>query len=188
MTEGDVKKLLDETRAHMQKAMEHFEFELSKIRAGRASAGMLDGIDVNAYGAMTPLYQVGNISTPDARSLTIQPWDASLLPEVEKAILKANIGITPQNDGKIIRLNIPQMTEERRKELVKNAKAEAEKCRISVRTIRKDSNEKVKKFQKDGLPEDAVKNAETSIQNLTNDFSAKVEKHLEVKEKEIMTV
>lgn len=188
MTEGDVKTLLDETRTHMQKAMEHFEFELSKIRAGRASAGMLDGIEVNAYGAMTPLFQVGNISTPDARTLSIQPWDASLLPEVEKAILKANIGITPQNDGKIIRLNIPSMTEERRKDLVKSAKAEAEKCRISIRTIRKDSNEKVKKLQKDGLPEDSAKNAETSVQNLTNDFSAKIEKHLEVKEKEIMTV
>lgn len=158
----------------MQKALEHFEFELSKIRAGRANSGMLDGIEVNAYGAMTPIFQVGNISTPDARTLSIQP-DASILPEIEKAILKANIGITPQNDGKIIRLNIPQMTEERRKDLVKNAKAEAEKCRISIRTIRKEANEHVKKFQKDGLPEDSAKNAETSVQNITNDFSAKVE-------------
>lgn len=188
MTDGDVKKLLDDTKAQMQKAIEHFEFELSKIRAGRATSGMLDGIEVNAYGAMTPLFQVGNISTPDARTLTIQPWDATMLPEIEKAILKANIGITPQNDGKIIRLNIPSMTEERRKDLVKSAKAEAEKCRISVRTIRKDANEKVKKFKADGLPEDSAKGAETSIQNITNDFSAKVEKHLELKEKEIMTV
>lgn len=188
MTDQDVKNLLNDTRAQMGKALEHFEFELSKIRAGRASATMLDGIEVNAYGAMSPLFQVGNISTPDARSITIQPWDATLLPEIEKAILKANIGVTPQNDGKIIRLNIPPMTEERRKDLVKHAKAEAEKCRISVRTIRKDANEKVKKFLKDGLTEDAAKNAETDIQNLTNDFSAKVEKHLEVKEKEIMTV
>lgn len=188
MTEQDLPNLLNETRAHMGKALEHFEFELSKIRTGRASAGMLDGIEVNAYGAMTPLYQVGNISTPDARSLTIQPWDATVLPEIEKAILKANIGITPQNDGKIIRLNVPAMTEERRKDLVKNTKNEAEKCRISLRTIRKDANEKVKKFLKDGLTEDAAKKAETDIQNMTNDFSAKVEKHLEVKEKEIMTV
>lgn len=188
MTDADVKKLLDDTKNQMQKALEHFEFELSKIRAGRANSGMLDGIEVNAYGAMTPIFQVGNISTPDARTLSIQPWDASLLPEIEKAILKANIGITPQNDGKIIRLNIPQMTEERRKDLVKNAKAEAEKARISIRTIRKEANEQVKKFQKDGLPEDSAKNAETSVQNVTNDFSAKVEKHLEVKEKEVMTV
>src|SRR5260221_4536542 len=188
MTEGDVKKLLDETRAHMQKALEHFEFELSKIRAGRASSSMLDGIEVNAYGAMTPIYQVGNISTPDARTLSIQPWDASLLPEVEKAILKANIGITPQNDGKIIRLNIPALTEERRKDLVKQAKQQAENCRIFIRTVRKEANEKAKKLKNDGLPEDAYKQCETDIQNITNDFSSKIEKHLEVKEKEIMTV
>lgn len=188
MTEADVKKVLDDAKAQMQKALEHFEFELSKIRTGRASAGMLDGIEVNAYGAMTPLYQVGNISTPDARSITIQPWDASVLAEIEKAILKANIGITPQNDGKIIRLNIPAMTEERRKDLVKQAKNEAENCRISFRTTRKDANERVKKLQKDGLPEDSAKDGEASIQNITNEFSAKVEKHLEVKEKEIMTV
>jgi len=188
MTEADVKNLLTDTRSLMQKAVEHFEFELSKIRAGRASAGMLDGIDVEAYGAKSPLYQVGNISTPDARTITIQPWDGTMLQEIEKAILKANIGITPQNDGKIIRLNVPLMTEERRKDLVKQAKHEAENCRISIRTVRKDANEKVKKFLKDGLPEDAAKTAETDIQNVTNDFSAKVEKHLEIKEKEVMTV
>ena len=188
MTDADVKNLLTDTRSQMSKALEHFEFELSKIRTGRASAGMLDGVEVNAYGSMTPIYQVGNISTPDARSITIQPWDASVLPEIEKAILKANLGITPQNDGKLIRLNIPAMTEERRKDLVKQTKNEAEKCRISLRTIRKDANEVVKKFLKDGLTEDSAKSAETDIQNLTNDFTGKVEKHLEVKEKEIMTV
>jgi ribosome recycling factor len=188
MTEDDVKKLLNETRSLMQKALEHFEFELSKIRAGRASSSMLDGIEVDAYGARTPLFQVGNISTPDARTLSIQPWDASLVPAIEKAILQANIGITPQNDGKIIRLNIPALTEERRKELVKQAKHQAETCRISIRTVRKDANEKAKKLQKDGLPEDSFKKCETDIQNITNDFSTKIDKHLEVKEKEIMTV
>jgi ribosome recycling factor len=188
MTETDVKKLLDETRAAMQKALEHFEFELSKIRAGKASAGMLDGVLVDAYGVKSPLVQVGNISTPDARTISIQPWDASLLQPIEKAILAANIGLTPQNDGKIIRLNIPPLTEERRKELVKQTKHEAENCRISIRTVRKEANEKIKKMQKDGLPEDSAKNAETSVQNLTNEFSAKIEKHLEIKEKEIMTV
>lgn len=188
MTETDVKDLLSQTRGQMGKALEHFEYELSKIRTGRASSSMLDGIEVMAYGAMTPLIQVGNISTPDARSITIQPWDNSIMAEIEKAILKANIGITPQNDGKLIRLNIPAMTEERRKDLVKQTKGEAEKCRISLRTIRKDANEKVKKLLKDGLTEDAAKAAEADIQNLTNDYSAKVEKHLEVKEKEIMTV
>jgi len=188
MTESDVKKLLDETRQNMKKALEHFEYELSKIRAGKASAAMLDGIEVDAYGARSPLVQVGNITTPDARTISIQPWDASLLQPIEKAILQANIGLTPQSDGKIIRLNIPPTTEERRKELVKQSKHEAENCRISLRTIRRDANEKVKKMQKDGLPEDSAKQAETDVQNLTNDFSAKVDKHLEVKEKEIMTV
>lgn len=188
MTEEDVKRLLNDTRSQMQKALEHFEFELSKIRAGRANASLLDGLEVSAYGAMTPIYQVGNISVTDARTLSIQPWDASLLPEVEKAILKANLGITPQNDGKIIRLSIPALTEERRRDLVKQAKQQAENCRISIRTVRREANEKAKKLQKDGLPEDAFKQCEADIQHLTNDFSSKIEKHLEVKEKEIMTV
>lgn len=188
MTDGDVKKVLDETRAHMQKALEHFEFELSKIRAGKASAGMLDGILVEAYGTKSPLIQVGNISTPDARTISIQPWDPSLLQPIEKAILAANIGLTPQNDGKIIRLNIPPLTEERRKELVKQTKHEAENCRISLRNIRREALEKIKKMQKDGLTEDAAKSAEGSIQAIINDYTNKVEKHLEVKEKEIMTV
>ncbi|MFN8285349.1 MAG: ribosome recycling factor [Chitinophagales bacterium] len=188
MTDADVKKLLDETRGAMKKAIEHFEYELSKIRAGRASAGMLDGIEVEAYGAKSPLIQVGNVSTPDARTISIQPWDPSLLHPIEKAILAANIGLTPQNDGKIIRLNIPPMTEERRKELVKQSKHEAENCRISLRTLRRDSMERVKKMQKDGLTEDNAKNAEESIQAIINEFTAKVDKHIEVKEKEIMTV
>lgn len=188
MTDADLKKVLDETRAHMQKALEHFEFELSKIRAGKANAGMLDGIEVDAYGARTPIYQVGNISTPDARTISIQPWDTSLLAEIEKAILKANIGVTPQNDGKIIRLNIPPLTEERRKDLVKQTKTEAENCRIALRSVRKESMEKIKKMQKDGLPEDIAKNGEQSVQGIIDDYSKKVDKHLEVKEKEIMTV
>lgn len=188
MTDADLKKVLDETRAQMQKALEHFEFELSKIRAGKANAGMLDGIEVDAYGARTPIYQVGNISTPDARTISIQPWDGSLLGEIEKAILKANIGVTPQNDGKIIRLNIPPLTEERRKDLVKQTKTEAENCRIALRSVRKESMEKIKKMQKDGLPEDVAKNGEQSVQGIIDDYSKKVDKHLEVKEKEIMTV
>jgi ribosome recycling factor len=188
MTDADVKNLLDETKSEMNKALEHFEYELSKIRAGKANAGMLEGIEVDAYGTRSPLIQVGNVSTPDARTISIQPWDPSLLQPIEKAILQANIGLTPQSDGKIIRLNIPPLTEERRKELVKQTKHEAENCRIALRTIRKNANEKVKKLQKDGLPEDSAKNAEQSVQNLTNDFTAKVEKHIEIKEKEIMTV
>jgi ribosome recycling factor len=188
MTEVDVKKLLDEVKAQMQKALEHFEYELSKIRAGKASPLMLEGLNADAYGAMTPINQLANVSTPDSRTISIQPWDASLVQPIERAILMANIGLTPQNDGKIIRLNIPPLTEERRKELVKQTKNEAEECRISLRTCRRDANERVKKMQKDGLPEDTAKNAETSIQNLVNDYSTKVDKHIELKDKEIMTV
>jgi ribosome recycling factor len=188
MTEADVKTLLGEVKAHMQKALEHYEYELSKIRAGKASPMILDGLNADAYGTMTPLNQLGNISTPDSRTITIQPWDASVLHAIERAIMMANIGLTPQNDGKIIRLNIPPLTEERRKELVKQTKNEAEECRISLRTTRRESNEKVKKMLKDGLPEDAAKNAETSIQNILNEYSGKVDKHIEIKEKEIMTV
>jgi ribosome recycling factor len=188
MTDADVKKLLDEVKANMQKALEHYEYELSKIRAGKASPMILEGLNAEAYGTMTPLNQLGNISTPDSRTITIQPWDASVLHAIERAIMMANIGLTPQNDGKIIRLNIPPLTEERRKDLVKQTKNEAEECRISLRTARREANEKVKKMLKDGLPEDAAKNAETSIQNILNEYSAKVDKHIEVKEKEIMTV
>ena len=188
MTEADVKTLLTEVTAQMQKALEHFEYELSKIRAGKASPLILEGVNADAYGAMTPINQLANVTTPDARTISIQPWDGSLLQPIEKAILMANIGLTPQNDGKIIRLNIPPLTEERRKELVKQTKNEAEDCRISLRTARRDANERVKKMLKDGLPEDSAKSAETSIQNLVNDFGVKVDKHLEVKEKEIMTV
>jgi ribosome recycling factor len=137
---------------------------------------------------MTPLSQLANITASDSRTLTIQPWDASLLQPIEKAIMMANIGLTPQNDGKLIRLNIPSMTEERRKELVKQSKNEAEECRISLRTSRKDANEKIKKMLKEGLPEDSAKDGETSVQNLVNEFSGKVDKMLEAKEKEIMTV
>ncbi len=188
MTEADVKKILDETRTLMHKAIEHFEFELSKIRAGRATPNMLDGIEVEAYGAKSALNQMANISTPDAKTITIQPWDPSILQGIERAIMMANIGLTPQNDGKIIRLNIPPLTEERRKDLVKQTKAEAEVARVSIRNIRRDANEKIKKLLKDGLPEDAAKKGEADVQNITNDFTGKVEKHLEVKEKEIMTV
>ena len=187
-TEADVKSLIDSVKGQMQKALEHFEFELSKIRAGKASAQMLDGINAEAYGSKSPLNQLANISTPDARTITLQPWDGSLLQAIERAILMANIGLTPQNDGKIIRLSIPPLTEERRKDLVKQTKVEAENCRVSLRNHRRDANEKVKAFVKDGLPEDVGKNAETTIQNILNDFSAKVDKHLEVKDKEIMTV
>lgn len=188
MSDLDVSVIIEEATEHMKKSLSHFEYELSKIRAGKASPMAVEGISADAYGMMTPINQLANITIPDARTIMIQPWDGSTLQPIEKAILMANIGLTPQNDGKIIRLNVPPLTEERRKELVKQTKHEAEECRISLRNNRREANEKIKKMQKDGLPEDNAKNAENTIQSILNDFSAKVDKHLEIKEKEIMTV
>lgn len=185
---AEVSDVLSEVKSQMHKAIDHFEFELSKIRAGKSSPSMVDSVMAEAYGTLTPISQLANVSTPDARTITIQPWDSSLLQPIERGIMMANIGLTPQNDGKIIRLNIPPLTEERRKELVKQTKVEAENCRVSLRSARRDGNETIKKMLKDGLPEDVAKDAEEEIQSILNEFSAKVEKHLEVKEKEIMTV
>ena len=184
----EVSEVLNEVKVQMDKAIEHFEYELSKIRAGKASPAIVNDLLADAYGAMTPISQLANVSTPDVRTITIQPWDASLLQQIERGIMMANIGLTPQNDGKTIRLNIPPMTEERRKELVKQTKVEAEHCRVSLRTARRDGNELIKKMVKDGLAEDSGKQAEDDIQTLVNDYSTKVDKHIEVKEKEIMTV
>lgn len=184
----EVSDVMAEVKAQMNKAIEHFEYELSKIRAGKASTGIVNDILADAYGAMTPISQLANVTTPDVRTITIQPWDGSLLQPIERAIMMANIGLTPQSDGKSIRLNIPPMTEERRKELVKQTKVEAEHCRVSLRTARRDGNESIKKMVKDGLAEDSGKQAEEEIQSLVNDYSVKVDKHLEIKDKEIMTV
>jgi ribosome recycling factor len=184
----EVSDVMADVKAQMNKAIEHFEYELSKIRAGKASPGIVNDLLADAYGAMTPISQLANITTPDVRTISIQPWDGSLMQPIERAIMMANIGLTPQSDGKIIRLNIPPMTEERRKELVKQTKVEAEHCRVSLRTARRDGNEAIKKMVKDGLAEDNGKQAEEEIQTLVNDYSTKVDKHIEVKEKEIMTV
>jgi ribosome recycling factor len=179
--------LADET-ATMNKAISHLEAELAKIRAGKASPSMLDGINVDYYGNPTPLNQAANITVLDARTISIQPWEKTMLAPIEKGIMAANIGITPQNDGNTIRLFLPPLTEERRKDLVIQTKTEAEHCRISLRNARRDANEKVKKMLKDGLAEDEAKETEEEIQNTLNTFTASVEKHLEIKEKEIMTV
>ncbi|MCG3167914.1 MAG: Ribosome-recycling factor [Bacteroidia bacterium] len=172
----------------MQNAIKHFEAELTKIRAGKANPFMLDGIQVPYYGTMAPLKNVSGINTPDPKTLVIQPFEKSLLKDIEKAILDANLGFTPSNDGSVIRINIPPLTEERRKGLVKQAKGEAEHCKVSIRTARKDANEYIKGLVKQGLPEDMGKGAEEKIQNLTNAYTAKTDAHLESKEKEIMTV
>ena len=172
----------------MNKAISHLELELTKIRAGKASPTMLDGITADYYGAPTPISQVANISVLDVRTISIQPWEKNMLPLIERAIMGANIGITPQNDGVNIRLFMPPLTEERRKEMVKKAGGEGEQSKIAIRNIRRDHIEQVKKLQKDGMSEDICKGAEDTIQGLTDKHIALVEKHLEAKEKEIMTV
>lgn len=183
-----VKKVIDHTTVLMEKAIDHLESGLLKIRAGKASPQMLDGIYVDYYGNSTALNQVANINTPDARTIAIQPWEKQMLQVIEKAIFGANLGFTPMNDGQLIRINIPPLTEERRKDLVKQAKAELEHAKVSIRNIRRDSNEAIKKLQKEGLAEDLAKDAEAKIQTLTDQYSAKADKHIEIKEKEIMTV
>lgn len=184
----DVSTTLKEAEGSMKKAINHLEAELTKIRAGKANPQMLDGIMVDYYGSPTLLSQVGNVSVLDARTLTIQPWEKNMLQPIERAIIASNIGINPQNDGNIIRLFLPPLTEERRKELVKRCQGEGEHCKVSVRNIRRDAIEDIKKQQKNGLSEDAAKDAEADIQDLTNRYISMVEKHLEAKEKEIMAI
>lgn len=184
----EIKKVFSETESSMEKALSHLEVELAKIRAGKANPSMLDGIHVDYYGTNTPLSQVANVNTPDARTIIVQPWEKSMIQPIEKAIQIANLGFNPQNDGILIRIVVPPLTEDRRKDLVKKSKAEGEHCRITIRNIRRDSIEHVKKEVKKGLPEDVLKDAETRIQQITDGFIGKVDKHLDVKEKEIMTV
>ena len=184
----EIDLILDDTADTMKKALVHFEGELTKIRAGKATPNMLDGITIEYYGSPTPIQQVANVSALDSRTISIQPWEKNTLAPIERAILMANIGITPQNDGVQIRLFMPPLTEERRKELVKKSFSEGESCKIAIRNIRRDGIEQIKKLQKDGLSEDAAKDAETSVQELTDKNIALVEKHLATKEKEIMTI
>ncbi len=180
--------LLEETEEQMQQAFAYLEKELLKIRAGKASPQILEDIKIDYYGTMTPLNQTANINTPDARTIVIQAWDKSILGVIEKAILAANLGFTPMNNGEVLRINIPPITEERRKELVKKAKQEAENARIAIRNLRRSANEKAKKLEKDGVPEDEVKLLEKEIQDLTDKCIEKVDKLVEGKEKEILTI
>jgi len=184
----DLTGILNDGTNSMKKAIEHFEAELVKIRAGKATPSMLNGIVVDYYGNPTPISQVGNLSVMDARTLTIQPWEKNMLQPIERAIIAANIGINPQNDGNIIRLFLPPLTEERRKELVKRSNAEGEHAKIAVRNIRRDAIEHIKKLQKEGLSEDAAKDGESDMQEITNTYISLIDKHLEAKEKEIMAV
>lgn len=187
MTEESV-LCLEMAGESMQHALSHLDKEFVKIRAGKASPAMLDGVRVDNYGALTPVSQVSSINTPDARLITIQPWDKNMLGPIEKAIMAANLGFNPQNDGIIIRIIVPPLTEERRRDLVKKARTEAENAKVSIRNIRRSANEEAKALEKEGVSEDEVKLLQTKIQELTDASIAKVDKMIEAKEKDIMTV
>ena len=183
-----IRQQLTDAKTSMEKAIEHCDTELTKIRAGKAMPSMLDGITVDYYGTPTPLSQIGTVNTPDARTLVVQPWEKNMLIPIEKAIKDANIGLNPQNDGILIRMNVPPLTEERRRELVKRVKEEAERGRVTVRNIRKDANEKIKKLKTDGVSDDEIKVGEAEVQKLTDTFIVNVDRLTEVKEKDIMTI
>ncbi len=183
-----IKKQLTDAKALMEKSIEHTDSEFLKIRAGKASPAMLEGLMVEYYGNPTPLNQVGSVTSPDARTLVIQPWEKSLLSPIERAIQEANLGFNPQNDGIIIRINVPPLTEERRRDLVKRVKGEAENGKIAVRNIRKDTNEKIKKLKSESVSDDEIKTGEAEVQKLTDSYITKIDQLAEVKEKDIMTV
>jgi ribosome recycling factor len=185
---NDVKSVMDHAKAGMDKAITHLEVQLQKIRAGKANPAIFENVMVDYYGSMVPISQTASVNSQDSRTIIIQPWEKSLLTPIEKAIQMANMGLNPQNDGVLIRISIPPLTEERRKELVKTAKSEVEEAKVGIRNSRKEAMENVKRLQKNGLPEDEAKDAETKIQQLTDQYVQKSDKHFEQKEKEILTV
>ncbi|MCC7333098.1 MAG: ribosome recycling factor [Flavobacteriales bacterium] len=180
--------ILDSTKEAMNSAIEHLDKQLQKIRAGKASPMMLSGVMVDYYGTKTPLSQVANVNTLDGRTITIQPWEKSMISPIETAIINANLGLNPQNNGEQILINVPMLTEERRRDLSKQAKAEGEHSKVGIRNARKEANDEIKKLQKNGLSEDICKDAESNIQKLTDNHIAKVDSLIEAKEKDIMTV
>jgi ribosome recycling factor len=182
----EIEMYLDEAKDQMNKALAHVSHELTKIRAGKANPSMLDGILVSYYGAMTPLQQVSSMTTPDARTIFIKPWEKGLIQEIEKSIINANLGLTPQNDGQQVIINVPMLTEERRRQLVKQVSQECEQGKVSIRSIRKETNESLKKIK--GVSEDDVKNGEETVQKLTDESIIKIDNFLKKKEVEIMTV
>lgn len=184
----EIQFIYDVAKENMQKSIDHLENELNRIRAGKANVHILDGIMVDYYGTLTPLNQVSNVSTPDAKTIAIQPWEKSMIDPIEKAIQAANIGITPINNGELIRLGIPPLTEERRIELVKQVKNEGENAKVSIRNGRRDANAEFKQMQKDGLSEDEAKDAEDTIQEMTKNYSEQVEKLVSAKEEDMMTI
>ncbi len=180
--------VLDHCKGKMDMTILHLEKELLHIRAGKSNPAMVDTVTVEYYGSMVPLSQVANISTPDPKSIAIQPWEKKMIPIIEKAIMAANLGFNPDNNGEIIRINIPPLTEERRKNLVKQANKEGENAKVSIRTTRKESNETLKRLQKTGLPEDMEKFTEEKVQKFTDDFVKKIDTLVAAKEKDIMTI
>lgn len=180
--------ILEECRSKMDSTISHLEKELLHIRAGKANPSMLDGVAVDYYGSMTPLNQVANVSTPDPRSIVVQPWEKNMIPVIEKAIMAANLGFNPDNNGELIRIAIPPLTEERRKTLVKQANKEGESAKVGIRAARKTANEDLKKLQKNGLPEDMEKDAEKEVQGYTDDYVKKIDSLVATKEKDIMTI
>ena len=182
----DIKFIIASTKEDMEKAITHLEKQLVNIRAGKASPAMLAGVKIEYYGSLTPLSQVGNINTPDARTISIQPFDKSIIQDIEKGIMNANLGFNPMNNGESVIINVPPLTEERRRDLAKQAKHEAEEAKIGVRNDRKNANNEIKKL--DDASDDLKKNAEIDVQNLTDTYITKIDAILVNKEKEIMTV
>lgn len=183
-----VEEITEAAVTAMKKALTHLESELVKVRAGKASPSMVDSVRVDYYGSMVPMSQVANVNTPDPKTITIQPWEKKMIEPIEKAITYANLGLNPQNNGDMIIISVPPLTEERRKDLVKKARAEAEFAKVGIRNARKEANDELKKLQKDGLSEDVVKVGETEIQKLTDEYNAKAEAEVVRKEKDIMTI
>lgn len=186
--EEEIQFIFDTAKEHMEKTIHHLEHSLVKIRAGRANPEMLSDVRLEYYGSMTPLTQVSNVGSPDARTLTVQPWEKGLIPEIEKAILNAGLGFNPSNNGEMVIINVPPLTEERRRDLVKMARSEAEDSKVGIRSARKEANDEIKKLGNDGLSEDLVKDNEDEIQTMTNNYIQNIEDHLKKKEEEIMTV
>lgn len=187
MTE-QTKQIIDTASSKMQKAIDYFEEELSNVRAGKASPNVLNGVMVEYYGSPMPVSQVASVTVPDAKTVLIQPWEKSMIRPIEKAIIDSNIGLAPSNNGEHIRLTIPPLTEDRRKQLVKQVRSSAENARVTLRNIRRDAVDAFKKAQKDGMPEDEAKNGEVEAQKVIDKYSKKLDAVLDAKEREIMTV
>jgi ribosome recycling factor len=184
----EITMALDEATAAMDKAIDHLENELTKIRAGKASPAMLDSVRVDYYGTPTLLKNIANINTPDPRTITIQPWEKHMLDFISKGVMEANLGLNPQNNGELIIISVPMLTEERRKDLSKRAHAEGEHAKVGIRNARKEGIDFIRQAQKDGLPEDEAKAGETKVQELTDRYNRKVDELVAVKDKDIMTI